>query len=137
MERESRDLKGGSMRKVILSIVGLAAMVSWDCATERAGANGVIALHWRRRWQHRSLAARPSAGDEASLSSRQFSRKLFRADSAGHATHRTVGSREVSEGRSSLSVSVNLSRYAATSHHHVVTRHKGRAAFPAELVRDH
>src|SRR6516225_487683 len=52
MERERRDLKGGSMRKVILSIVALAAMVSWDCATERAGADGVQVVHHARKVHH-------------------------------------------------------------------------------------
>ena len=47
MERESRDLKGGSMRKVMLSIVAIAAMVSWDCATQRAGADGVQGINRR------------------------------------------------------------------------------------------
>ena len=40
------------MRKVILSIVALAAMVSWDCATERAGADGVQVVHHARKVHH-------------------------------------------------------------------------------------
>jgi hypothetical protein len=52
MECESRDLKEGSMRKVILSIVTLTAMVSWDCATEHAGADGVQVVHHARKAHH-------------------------------------------------------------------------------------
>ena len=52
MECESRDLKGGSMRKVILSIVTLTAMVLWDCATEHAGADGVQVVHHARKAHH-------------------------------------------------------------------------------------
>ena len=40
------------MRNVILSIVALAAMVSWDCATERAGADGVQVVHHARKVHH-------------------------------------------------------------------------------------
>jgi hypothetical protein len=36
------------MRKVILSIVALAATVSWDCATEHASADGIQAVHHAR-----------------------------------------------------------------------------------------
>ena len=37
------------MRKAILSIVALAAMVSWDCTTQRAGADGVQVVHHARK----------------------------------------------------------------------------------------
>ena len=40
------------MRKVVLSIVTLGAMVSWDSATERAGADGVQAVHHARKAHH-------------------------------------------------------------------------------------
>jgi hypothetical protein len=40
------------MRKAILSIVALAAMVSWDCATQRAGADGVQVVHHARKVHH-------------------------------------------------------------------------------------
>ena len=36
------------MRKVILSIVTLAAMVSWDCATQRASGDGAQVAHARK-----------------------------------------------------------------------------------------
>jgi hypothetical protein len=36
------------MRKVILPIVALAAMVSWDCATQRASADGAQLAHARK-----------------------------------------------------------------------------------------
>jgi hypothetical protein len=37
------------MRKVILSIVTLAAMVSWDCAAQRASADGVQVVHHAKK----------------------------------------------------------------------------------------
>jgi hypothetical protein len=40
------------MRKVILSIVTLGAMVSWDCATEHAGADGAQVVHHARKAHH-------------------------------------------------------------------------------------
>jgi hypothetical protein len=36
------------MRKVILPIVALAAMVSWDCATQRASGDGAQVAHARK-----------------------------------------------------------------------------------------
>ena len=44
--------KRDSMRKAALSIVALAAIVSWDCATQRAGADGVRAVHHARKAHH-------------------------------------------------------------------------------------
>ena len=48
------------MRKVILSIVALAAMVSWDCATEHAGADGVQVVHHARKMYRLAPVGCPS-----------------------------------------------------------------------------
>ena len=56
------------MRKVVLSIVTLGAMVSWDSATERAGADGVQAVHHARK-AHTPIVRIASASTAAGLPS--------------------------------------------------------------------